>query len=201
MIKWGFYPGNQNVRFDHFYDPLYRRPGGFFAWGGELSQFLPLTIFLVLLKTYLSQKIFLKKTKFDTFFLILFSLALILTLNRTGIFSFIIGMGVFLLVKFNKSSVKLIFLFLAFLMILYSYLPIEVFDRLTFQTYTGSVEGRAELTVDSIAEIKKFPVFLIGTYYTGMPNSHKQIIDEFQKKGIIGLIIIILFYLALVSML
>ena len=189
MVEYGFYP-DYEFAFDKSDNIIYRKPSGFFQYGGELSCFIPVVIYLALyyLKTF--------KLKRFKYYLIIFSLiimfiALILSFTRGMVFAFIISFIFYILFVDKKLFIMFLLFSILVLIMSINYIPKYMVQGYLLQQRSETMSTRFRLTKEALEEIKNVKVLIFGTTDPDRPQSHNKFVDELHTKGILGFLIYI----------
>lgn len=197
MINLGFYP-KYDFRFFQFSSIDYRRPGGFFQYGSELSTFIPVSIYLSI--HYLNS---FKLKRYHRIITILIIILLVLGLIASSGRGMVIAFGIsflvyFLLLKRSKFKVLVISGTLLFILINY-FVPEYLMRVYLLKDRVESMYSRAELSKEAINESMRLPTIITGTTDPQRPQSHNKFIEELHTKGILGLIIYMILQLKLLK--
>lgn len=144
-----------------------------------------------------------KKVRLSKFILleVLFLVAMLVVNSRTGLFSFVLVAGLYLIQKFMSGNVKALLIGLVILLSLpfiLGYITASRGDQLLLDS-----SGRIENYVDTIAVISENFLFGVGfglknlKNLTGLTVPHNYFIQYLVQCGIFGTILITLYFLVL----
>ena len=191
FIDLGIYPQFNFMYFKND-DIFYRRPGGFFSYGGEFGCFMPVVFFLVirsLNKTNsLGYRYFIKGV------LTVLFIGIIASSTRGMVFGFLIS---FTYYSFNRYDNKKYGAFLLLSILTFSittFLPEELLDRYLLKSRSETMDARIGLSQVALAESIEFPRIIIGKTSENKTPSHNKFIDELQTKGVVGVIVYIMMF-------
>ena len=177
MVNYGFYP-DLSTSFRNSENLFYRRPGGFFQYGGELATFIPVVFYLILYtikeKKYKGWALF-----FLNIVLLILLIALILTTVRGMVFAFILSSLVYFGISSKNKILLLGILPLMVSFISYNIMPQYMLDRYILKSRSDTMNSRILLSKKALSEVNNIKTLLIGNTN---PTSHNKFIDELVVK-------------------